>query len=48
MRCYGLGWFANKYPRSYGRFWAFIFPAEHLHFEQEVIKWQQIKSLYLS
>ncbi len=38
FRRYGLNWFANRFPLSYERFWTFIFPAEHLHFELEVVK----------
>ena len=38
LRRYGINWLANKFPLSYERFWAFIFPAEHLHIELEVLK----------
>jgi len=37
-RRYKLNILFNKFPKAYERFWAFIFPAEHLHFELEVIK----------
>lgn len=37
-RRYGINFLANKFPKGYERFWAFIFPAEHLHFELEVLK----------
>lgn len=38
FRKYKVNFFANKFPLNYERFWAFIFPCEHLHFELEVIK----------
>jgi len=38
LRRFKINWLANKFPVSYERFWAFIFPAEHLHFELEVVK----------
>jgi len=38
FRKYGINWLANKFPLSYERFWTFIFPAEHLHIELEIIK----------
>ncbi|MBN2120455.1 MAG: methyltransferase domain-containing protein [Candidatus Omnitrophica bacterium] len=38
FRRYLIQKLANRFPRGYERFWAFIFPAEHLHFELEVIK----------
>jgi SAM-dependent methyltransferase len=38
FRRYGINYLANKFPLSYERFWTFIFPAEHLHFEFESIK----------
>jgi SAM-dependent methyltransferase len=33
-----VGYFFNRFPLGYERFWAFIFPAEELNFEFEVIK----------
>ena len=38
FRRYQLHRVFNKFPRGYERFWAFICPAEHLHFEMEVVK----------
>ena len=38
FRRYKINAFANRFPLGYERFWAFIFPAEHLHFEFEVLK----------
>ena len=38
FRRYKINFLANKFARGYERFWAFIFPAEHLHFEFEVVK----------
>lgn len=38
FRRYKINFIANRFPRGYERFWTFIFPAEHLHFELEVIK----------
>ena len=38
LRRWGIAWFANRFPRMYERFWTFIFPAEHLHFELKVVK----------
>jgi len=38
FRRYKLHHLFNRFPRAYERFWTFIFPAEHLHFELEVIK----------
>lgn len=37
-RRYKINWWANRFPLSYERFWTYIFPAEHLNFELEVIK----------
>jgi ubiquinone/menaquinone biosynthesis C-methylase UbiE len=37
-RRWGLNLLFNRYPLSYERFWAFICPAEHIHFELKVIK----------
>jgi SAM-dependent methyltransferase len=37
-RRWGLQLLFNRFPLSYERFWVFIFPAEHLHFELRVIK----------
>lgn len=33
-----INWWANKFPLGYERFWTYIFPAEHIHFELEVSK----------
>jgi len=38
FRRYKINFLANKFPKGYERFWTFLFPAEHLHFELEVIK----------
>lgn len=38
FRRYLISFLANRFPVNYERFWAFILPAEHLHFEFEVIK----------
>ena len=38
LRRYKVNFFANRFPRAYERFWTFMFPAEHLHFELEVVK----------
>ena len=38
FRKYKLHRLFNKFPRAYERFWTFIIPAEHLHFELEVVK----------
>ncbi len=38
FRRYKINFLANKFSVTYERFWAFIFPGEHLHFELEVIK----------
>jgi 2-polyprenyl-3-methyl-5-hydroxy-6-metoxy-1,4-benzoquinol methylase len=38
FRRYGINWIANKFPLTYERFWAYIFPAEHIYFELEIIK----------
>lgn len=38
IRRYMLDHLFNRWPLSYERFWAFIFPAEHLIFEFETIK----------
>lgn len=38
FRWWGFHVLANRFPTSYERFWAFICPAEHLHFELEVDK----------
>ena len=38
FRRYKINFLANKFPINYERFWAFIFPGEHLHFELEAIK----------
>lgn len=37
-RRWGLNVIFNRYPLSYERFWAFICPAEHIHFELKAIK----------
>ena len=37
-RSLGVRWWANKKPLAYERFFAFLFPAEHLCIELEVIK----------
>jgi len=37
-RRYKINWWANKFPLAYERFWTYIFPAEHMYFELEVIK----------
>lgn len=34
----GIQWLANKFPRIYEKFFAFILPATELYFELEVIK----------
>jgi len=38
FRRYNLHRLFNKCPRAYERFWTFIIPAEHLHFELKVLK----------
>lgn len=38
VRRYMVDHLFNKWPLSYERFWAFLFPAEHLIFEFETIK----------
>ncbi len=38
FRKYMIHVLANKFPVIYERFWAFMLPAEHLHFELEVVK----------
>ncbi|OQB12415.1 MAG: hypothetical protein BWY16_00471 [Candidatus Omnitrophica bacterium ADurb.Bin205] len=38
IRRYMLGRIFNRFPITYERFWAFIFPAEHLIFELENTK----------
>lgn len=38
FRRYGIAFLANKFPVAYERFWTFIFPAEHIYFEFEVLK----------
>ena len=38
FRRYCVNLFANKFPKAYERFWTYLFPAEHLHFELEVNK----------
>jgi SAM-dependent methyltransferase len=38
IRRYMIDSLVNRFPLYYERFWAFIIPAEHLHFEFEVIK----------
>ena len=30
FRFWGIKYLANKYPRSYERFWTYIFPAENV------------------
>ncbi|MFH1678529.1 MAG: methyltransferase domain-containing protein [Candidatus Omnitrophota bacterium] len=37
-RRYMIHRWANRFPLTYERFWTYIFPAEHLYFELEVIK----------
>lgn len=38
FRLFGIQYLANKFPRNYERFWTYIFPAEQVYFELEVIK----------
>ncbi len=42
-RRFGIQFLANRFPVEYERFWAFMFPAEHLIFEFEVNKQGKIK-----
>lgn len=37
-RWLGLAWLANRYTDRYEAHWAFLCPAENLHFELEVLK----------
>jgi SAM-dependent methyltransferase len=38
FRKYRINRLFNRFPRGYERFWAFMIPAEHLHFEMKVMK----------
>ena len=38
FRFFGIHFLANKFPLNYERFWTYIFPAENIHFELEIIK----------
>ena len=42
-RRFGIQLLANRFPLEYERFWAFMFPAEHLCFEFEVNKQKNTK-----
>lgn len=38
FRFLGIQFLASKFPRNYERFWTYIFPAENVYFELEVVK----------
>ncbi len=38
FRMTGISWLANAFPGRYEQLFAFVFPAENLHFELEVVK----------